>query len=138
MSLLRLNTEPSPRELRVFALVWVLFFSLAAGLSFQRGAPLPLVVVTAVVAVAIPGAGWVFPPVLRLAFVVLSYLTYPVGLVVSTVLLLAIYYLIFSPIGLMARIFGYDPLHRRFDARAQSYWHRRQPRDGLARYFRQS
>ncbi|MBW2459320.1 MAG: hypothetical protein JRI68_32810 [Deltaproteobacteria bacterium] len=59
-------------------------------------------------------------------------------MVVSTVLLLALYYLVFTPIGLLARLFGYDPMGRRFERQARTYWQPSQPREGVARYFRQS
>jgi hypothetical protein len=138
MTLLRLNTDPSPKQLRAFALLWLGFLAAAAGWLAARGASHTTVGVTAIVAVALPLAGWAFPLVLRAVFVGLSYATYPIGLVVSAVLLGAIYYLVFTPIGLLARLLGYDPMARRFDPQARSYWIARRPRGDLERYFRQS
>jgi hypothetical protein len=48
-----------------------------------------------------------------------------------------VYYGIFTPIGLGLRLMGRDPLRRRFDPQARSYWvDRRAPAD-VKRYFRQ-
>jgi hypothetical protein len=138
MTLLRLNTDPSPQQLRAFALLWLGLLAAAAGWLATRGASHATVGVTAIVAVAIPLAGWAFPRLLRAVFVGLSYATYPIGLVVSAVLLGAVYYLVLTPIGLLARFLGYDPMARRFDPQARSYWIARRPRADLERYFRQS
>jgi len=138
MSLHRLNTDPSPKQLRVFALAWLAFFATAAGMLAWRDASKTTVVVTTIVAVVCPLAGWAFPPLLRRLFIASAYGTYPIGLVVSALLLGAIYALVITPIGLVARLFGYDPMTRKLDARARSYWRRRRRRDSLAGYFRQS
>jgi len=58
-------------------------------------------------------------------------------LVVSFVILAAIYYAVLTPIGLLMRLVGYDPMCRRRDANAASYWTSREPVDDVRRYFRQ-
>jgi hypothetical protein len=40
-------------------------------------------------------------------------------------------------LGLLFRLVRRDPLGRKFDPRAKTYWHCRKPPDDLARYFRQ-
>ena len=42
-----------------------------------------------------------------------------------------------APLGLLFRIFGRDPLYRRFDRSASSYWIAREQRRGVERYFQQ-
>jgi hypothetical protein len=56
---------------------------------------------------------------------------------VSHLLLLVVYYLVLTPIGLLMRLIGYDPLQRRFDRSAQSYWTPHDPAADDARYFKQ-
>ena len=51
--------------------------------------------------------------------------------------MLIAYYLVLTPIGLIRRISGRDPLHRRFDRDADSYWIARKPASDTKRYFRQ-
>jgi hypothetical protein len=48
-----------------------------------------------------------------------------------------VYYLVITPTGLLMRLFGRDPLSRKFRRGAGSYWIRRQDDDSLDRYFRQ-
>ena len=85
-------------------------------------------------AVLVPVAGGFWREGLRRLYVGLSYATYPIGFVVSSAVLAAIYYAVLTPLGLILRVCGHDPLQRR---PAASYWHKRPaPRDA-ASYFRQ-
>jgi len=55
-------------------------------------------------------AGLIYPAAIRPVFVGLILLTFPIGWVVSHVLLGAIFYLLVTPIGLILRMTGHDPL----------------------------
>jgi ABC-type uncharacterized transport system permease subunit len=61
----------------------------------------------------------------------------PIGFVVSTILMMVIYYLIMTPIGLVMRIFGYDPMRVRPAAGTESFWIERPRSSDVRRYFRQ-
>jgi hypothetical protein len=61
----------------------------------------------------------------------------PIGWSLSHVVLAAVYYLVLTPIGLVMRAAGRDPLARRFDRAAASYWIKRDPQVSTERYFRQ-
>ena len=69
-----------------------------------------------------PAVGLVSPGLLRIVYLGMIYATLPIGIVVSYVILAATYYLVLTPIGLVMRLCGYDPMHRRFDRKAESYW----------------
>ena len=43
---------------------------------------------------------------------------------------------VFLPIGLLLRLLGRDPLDRKFDAQASSYWQPKKPPGDVASYFR--
>lgn len=47
--------------------------------------------------------------------------------IVSPVVLGAMFYLVVTPIGLLWRVLGKDPLRLRFEPRAASYWIERRP-----------
>lgn len=136
MSLLRLNRHPSARQLLVFALAWLLIFGALATAQWRHGRTM-WAAGFAGVAVALPllGLGW--REGLRHVLVGLSHVTYPLGLVVSTVVLGGIYYGVLTPIGLLLRLGRYDPLQRRFDRKAATYWQLRADRRDPASYFRQ-
>ena len=138
MAVIEANRNPSRRELNLFGFIWMGFFLLVAGgLWLKLHAP-SVPVALAALAVAVPVLGWAAPSFMRVVYVGLSYVAWPIGFVVSHVLLGAVYYLLVTPIGLIMRAVGYDPMHRRFDPEAPSYWIER---DGSERdprsYFRQ-
>ncbi|MFM9956798.1 MAG: SxtJ family membrane protein [Phycisphaerales bacterium] len=61
----------------------------------------------------------------------------PLGWTFSHVILGAIYYALFTPIGLLMRLRGYDPMERRWEKGRASYWIERSGTPETARYFRQ-
>jgi hypothetical protein len=63
--------------------------------------------------------------------------TWPIGWLISHLMLGAIYFGVFTPVAIVFRLIGRDPLARRFDRQASSYWEAYQPNRGLARYLRQ-
>jgi len=60
-----------------------------------------------------------------------------IGIVVSNVILAAVYYLTVTPVGLLLRIFGKDPMQRRIDPSAPTYWQDAEKNTPAERYFRQ-
>jgi hypothetical protein len=65
------------------------------------------------------------------------YAAYPIGFVVSHLLLGVIFYGVFTAIGLLMRLFSYDPLQRRLRTGESSYWTPIQSVTNKAEYFRQ-
>ena len=91
-----------------------------------------------VAAVVVPTVGWLVPAFMRLVFVGMSYLAWPIGFVISHVVLAMVYYLVLTPIGLLTRLFGYDSMKKSFNRDATSYWVERSPEALSAKhYFRQ-
>ncbi len=136
MPLIRINTQPSRTQLTVFGVAWLVFFAAWGFVAAAKGSP-ALARGLWILAGAVPLAGLVVPGLLRLVFLGLSYATYPIGFVVSHVVLAILYYLVFTPIGLIMRLLRYDPLTRRFDPKAPSYWQKRDNPKPVASYFRQ-
>lgn len=61
----------------------------------------------------------------------------PIGLTFSMLMLVLAFYLVFTPIGLIMRMLGRDPLERAFDRQASSYWVAHNPAAEPERYFKQ-
>jgi hypothetical protein len=51
-----------------------------------------------------------------------------IGYLMSRILLTLIFYLVFTPVGLMMRLLKKDPLERKADPSAESYWVKRDKR----------
>ena len=136
MSLIRLNHTPSRQQQLVFGTAWTVFVGGWGVVAWAKGEP-QLAGILLIVAGVLPLAGLLFPPLLRWSYVLLSYITYPIGFVVSHVVLAILYYLVFTPVGLIMRLLRYDPLTRRLDPKAASYWQERPKPGPAADYFRQ-
>jgi hypothetical protein len=136
MPLLDLNLSPSTKDLRWFAGLWWPLLCALAGVALVRKLHLPhaalgLWITAGIVAVV----GLMSPLLIRPVYGAVLRLTYPIGFVLSYVLLFAVYFFIFTPMGAVIRLF-HDPMSRRLERAATSYWRAHQP-DPLDRYFRQ-
>jgi len=92
--------------------------------------------VLAAIGLLMAGLALVYPRGLRPIFVGLSLVAFPVGWVVSELVLLVLFFGVVLPIGLLLRAVGHDPLDRGFDWEASSYWQPKKPPGGIASYFR--
>lgn len=70
-------------------------------------------------------------------YVGLMVIALPIGLVISFVLMGLIYYGMVTPLGLVFRLFGRDPLNKKPDPAAKSYWHVRSAQPTPASYLKQ-
>jgi hypothetical protein len=124
MSLIPLNTNPSRSQLLQFGVAWALFFGGAAALTAWRGSPAAAWPISAL-AIVPPLVGWVFPSVLRVLYVALSVITFPIGFAISQVILAVIYFLVLTPIGLALRWLkpGFFPTAPQ--PSVVTYWHDR-------------
>jgi fatty acid desaturase len=87
-------------------------------------------------AYALLGAGGVLaalalaaPAVLRPVYRVWMGLALVLGFVMTRVILTLVFFLVITPVGWIMRVLGKDPLHRRFDRSAASYWIEKTPPD---------
>ena len=134
--LIRLNTKPSRRDLRVFGALWLVFFAILGALAGLKGAHRLAWTFWAVGGV-VSGLGLFAPIWLRPVYLAAIFAGYPLGLAGSFLLLVLIYYLVLTPMGLMMRLFGHDPLARRFQMDRSTYWTRREGSRPAHSYFHQ-
>src|SRR3954453_13921185 len=132
MSLVETNWNPTQRQLRQFGAVGFLVFVLLGlrlyfkqsflGLHFSVQAGHAGGFVLWALAVACGLLALAAPALLRPLFVALTIITYPIGVAVSYAALVVVYYGIFTPVGLVMRLIGRDPLQRRLRPDLSSYW----------------
>ena len=138
MIVVQINKNPTRRELNQFGFIWLGFLALFGVVAyFKFSSPLAARWLW-IAAVVVPIVGWLVPAFMRLVFLGMSYLAWPIGFVVSHVVLAAVYYLVLTPIGLLTRLFGYDSMKKDFDPDVESYWVGRSAEAvNPKRYFRQ-
>ena len=147
MALLTVNWKPDRRTLRRFGLValvafgalgaWVFFREHFFALALSPSAARAIGVALWCVAGASGVLAAVAPQALRWLYAGLTLVTLPIGLVISHIVMAALYYLVFTPTALVFRLIGRDALHRKADPSAKSYWQPRKQAEDVRRYFRQ-
>lgn len=138
MSLIEIDWNPKSKQLKNFgkiALVATAIISLL--LYFLKGVAIQWVSIILAFGIIIFIISLISLKLTKLIYLGMILLTLPIGFVVSFVLLAAFYFLLLTPLGLIFRLIGRDPLCRRFDKNAKSYWLSRHPPKGPEQYFHQ-
>ena len=135
MSLIPLNTNPSRSQLLQFGVAWCASFGGAAALAAWRGSP-ALAWPLGAIATILPLVGSVFPSVLRVLFVALSVVTFPIGFAVSQVILAVVYFLVLTPIGLVLRWLKPGFFSTAPEKSLPTYWRSRSAPRPAADYFK--
>ncbi len=141
MPLLELDLHPDRTRLRRFGAIALLVLGLLAAKAAQQAglgaARLPLALGLAGLGLLSGLFALLHPRANRPLYIALSVLAFPAGVVLSYLALLVLFFLVLGPVALMMKLTRRDPLKRRFDRAADSYFG--EP-DGARRpdsYFRQ-
>jgi hypothetical protein len=136
--MIAIQWNPERKQLRQFAGIWFPAFCALVGWSIARkSGHWHEVEIGWAIAGVISLFGLVFPPLIRPIFVGLILLTYPIGWVVSHLLLGLMYYGIVSPVGLILRMTGHDPLQLKTPS-GNTLWKTPVGKNGPGSYLRQS
>ena len=144
--MVELNLNPDKRTLRQFGFIAFLGFGIlgylasseklifAYGLGNTRETVANLLwgigAAAALFSVTFPRANW---PI----YVGLSLASFPIGFVLSYVILGTLFFLVITPVAIVFRVVGRDSMHRKFDPTASSYWCSIQRAQTKESYFRQ-
>ena len=138
MSLIKINWNPSPKDLTWFSLCGCAAGPVVATLLYTlKGVPLPWCLGLAAAGVFIGISRLVSIKMTRWLYCAMVGATLPLGFAVSFTLMAVFYYLLLTPLALVFRLMGRDPLDRRFDPDASSYWLPHQQTVEKNRYFQQ-
>jgi hypothetical protein len=137
MALIDINKNPTSRELKIFGFLFVLFFAVVGGLVWWQSGSRTAGLIVWAAAGLILLIFLLVAPARRPIYLAWSYALYPIGYVITLVLMGVVFYLVITPTGLLMRLFGRDPLSRKFQPEAKSYWIKRKEDASLDRYFRQ-
>ena len=135
--MIEINWDPDRRFLRQFTALFILFFGIVGALCYFRH-ELPGVALTIWVVAGLIGTfGFFILPMMRWIYVGWMVALFPVGWVMSHLILAVVLYLVMTPVGIIMRLCGRDPAHRKFDPTTESYWIARRSEEGTKRYFKQ-
>lgn len=137
MSVLKLNLQPSASVLRGFARLWLPAFVFLVGFLAWKHLGDGWALGVGGVGATLVVTSLLDDRAARMIYVALVCATYPIGLVVSHLVLALLYFGVLTPIGLITRLVGYDPMRRDISGNATSYWIKRGPSRDPKDYFRQ-
>lgn len=129
--MIEIDLKPDVRRLRQFGFIALAGFALLAIVaryevllfSFGLGAARPYVAGGfAAVALLSCLSSLVYPRANLGLYLALTIVAYPIGFVLSYVVMGGLFFLVITPIGLVMRLLGRDPMERRFLPGAESYW----------------
>jgi hypothetical protein len=132
-----ISFDPSRKTLRQFAWLWLAFFGGMALWQAVVKERTTLGLILAALAVSVSSLGLLRPEWLRFVYVGWMILAFPIGWTVSQVMLAVIFYGLFTPISLVFRLMGRDPLERTRQSNRESYWKPKPTPTDLKRYFKQ-
>ena len=138
MALVEINKNPSERECRQFAGLWVPgFLLLVSVLVWYRSGSMRTGIALVAAAILIAGLGLLSSSLGRVLYLGWMYAAYPVGWTISFLVMVIVYFALLTPIGFGMRLLGRRPLALRFDPLSNSYWTPRPSSTKIEAYFRQ-
>jgi hypothetical protein len=132
-----LNLNPSKKDLRIFSLAMLAFLAFIGWAVWRKSGSVPAGTAVAAAGIAFALLGLTVPRAVRPVFITMMVINYPIGWVVTHVVIALIFYLVVTPLGVIMRLCGRDPMERRFDPNAKTYWKPRRTDVDSSRYFRQ-
>ncbi len=144
--MVEINLRPDARTLRQFGWIALVGFGLLAIAAWrgwlvfgylEAGGRETAAMIFGALAAACALFSLVYPKANLPIYVGLTVVAFPIGFVLSYVIMATLFYLIIAPIGFLLRIFGQDPMDRRLLPAAKTYWIDARPERPRESYFRQ-
>ncbi|MBN2192099.1 MAG: hypothetical protein JW751_04725 [Polyangiaceae bacterium] len=144
--IVELNLNPDVRLLRQFGFIALAAFGLlavcawfevllfASGLGAARTATAVALLTAGVISTLF---SLVYPRANRPAYVLLSVVAFPIGFVLSYLVMGILFFVVITPVGLLLRAVGEDPMRRRLHGPQKSYYVKARPTRPRLTYFRQ-
>jgi hypothetical protein len=128
---------PSSRTLRQFAGLFLVVFVAMAATRWFRGHQDGWTIALGVTAIVVGLVGLAMPSAVRPLYTGWMIAAFPIGWVVSKVILAVVFFLVVTPIGLGFRMAGRDILRLRRQSQT-TYWVPKTVRENSSDYLRQS
>jgi hypothetical protein len=132
-----LPLNPTTRMLRQFAGMWIVFFSGMALWQQAAHGRTRVALGLAILALTIGPVGLALPRLIRPVFVTWLTLAFPIGWVVSRVVLMVLFWGVLTPVAVGLRLSGRDVLKLRRRGGVTTYWAPKERPVGVRSYFRQ-
>lgn len=109
------------KQERKFGVIGIIFFAVLANIAYLRGHYTASHIICGLT-VFFFVVRFVIPPLLHWVFVGWMAVVGVIGRINTYILLTVVFFVLFTPTGLLMRLFGNDPMKRRYDSLLPSYW----------------
>lgn len=129
------NIKSGYSDIRKFGITIGIFLFVIAGFLYWRGKEsFDIVLISGA---ALLGLGLLLPMILKPVYWLWMVLSIVLGWIMTRVILILLFYLVVTPIGLISRIFGNRFLDLQWDRSKTSYWNYRDQRQQSAEEYEQ-
>ncbi len=138
MALVSLNLNPSKKQLKDFGLIGLIMCTVI-GLVLLGLDKIPAIgfMIFCLVGVVLYVLSRISVVLIKPVYLGMIVLTFPIGWVVSHLMMALFYYGIITPVALLFRLLSRDPLCRRYEPGAGTYWIQCKKKRPAKDYFRQ-
>lgn len=138
MAMVQLDMNPSEGKLRQFGQIApFMLLLIACILRWRFGLPMSGLATFCIIGVLIFILSRLSTKLVKPVYLTLILIGFPIGWVISHLIMLLFFFGIITPLALVFRLFGRDALHRRWDSKCESYWTEHPKCDRVERYFKQ-
>lgn len=131
-----LPLKPTSRALRQFAAAWFIFFlAIALRQAFARGHPTAGWMLGAIASIGL--LGLVKPFIVRWLFIGATVAAFPIGWLVTQLMLAIMFYLVLTPVALVFRWRGRDELQLKRKTEQADFWVSRDKQPEAGEYLKQ-
>ena len=132
-----LPLNPTPKALRQFSAAWLVFFlCLGTHQYFVREHYVPGILL-GLMAVLIGNLGLIKPASVRWIFVGWMVLAFPIGWLISQLMLALLFFVVLTPVAILFRLRGRDLLARKPVRGKITFWTKKSMPENVESYFRQ-
>ena len=128
---------PTDRMLRQFSVLWIFFFGANSAVQEFQYHRHFLAIVLAVLALTVGPLGLAWRRAVKPIFIGWMALVFPIGWIVSRVVLGILFYGLFTPVAWIFRRSGRDMLGLKPQPQVATYWHPKPYAKDKSQYFRQ-
>jgi hypothetical protein len=132
-----LNLNPTKKELRIFSLALWWLFSIVGLIVWRKTGSATTGMTLSLIGLVLAAIGFAVPTAMRPVFIVMNVVNYPIAWTFTHIIMAFIFYFVVTPVGVIMRWTGRDPMERVFDRKAKTYWKSRRIDPNPGRYFRQ-
>ncbi len=136
------NWKPKRADLRDFARTFMLAFPVFASVLllatwWRTGAWATWPLWVGGIGVTVGAVCWLVLPIARPVYFFWHFLGCCMAALVSNLLLALVFYAVVTPVALVLKVLGKDPLQRKWDRSATTYWKKAERSEDPRQYFRQ-